>query len=93
MAVQQALAAGVPVVATPAGGVPSLVQDGQTGLLVPTGDSGTLAAAINRLLSDDRLRADMGRSARTAAHGRFLPQVVARKTKAVYDEILARTRT
>jgi glycosyltransferase involved in cell wall biosynthesis len=93
MAVQQALAAGVPVVATPAGGVPALVQDGETGLLVPTGDSGTLAAAINRLLSDDRLRADMGRSARTAAHGRFLPQVVARKTKAVYDEILARTRT
>jgi len=89
MAVQQALAAGVPVVATPAGGVPAIVKDGMTGLLVETGDSDALATAISRLLYDERLRADMGARGRAEAETRFMPEVVAKKTKAVYDEILS----
>ncbi len=90
MAVQQALAAGVPVVATRVGGMPALVKDGETGLVVPSGDSDALAAAILRLLEDDDLRAGMGERARQDARERFLPAVVAAKTKAVYDEILGR---
>lgn len=90
MAVQQALAARVPVVATSVGGVPTLVKDGETGLLVPCGDSDALAAAILRVLDDDDLRARMGEQARRDARQRFLPEVVADKTKAVYDAILRR---
>ncbi len=90
MAVQQSLAAAVPVVATPAGGVPAIVNDGVTGLLVAIGDSAALAAAINRLLADESLRAAMGARARTEAETRFRPEVVAHKTKAVYDEVLSR---
>ena len=89
MAVQQSLAAAVPVVATPAGGVPAIVTDGETGLLTPIGDSDALAAAISRLLSDEPLRAAMGVRARADAETRFKPEVVAHKTKAVYDMILS----
>jgi glycosyltransferase involved in cell wall biosynthesis len=92
MAVQQAMAAAVPVVATPVGGVPALVQDGQTGLLVETGNSDALAEALLHLLQDDQLRKDMGQRARADATARFAPEIVARKTKAVYDEILTRAR-
>jgi glycosyltransferase involved in cell wall biosynthesis len=92
MAVQQALAAGVPVVGTPVGGMPWLVRDGETGLLVETGNSEALAAAIAKLLADDRVRARMARQGREDARARFKPQVVAEKTKAVYDEVLARAR-
>ncbi len=92
MAVQQALAAAVPVVATPVGGVPALVKDRETGLLAETGNGDALAAALLRLLQDDELRTAMGVRARADAATRFAPEIVARKTKAVYDEILSRTR-
>jgi glycosyltransferase involved in cell wall biosynthesis len=91
MAAQQALAAALPVVATPAGGVPDLVRDGETGLLVSSGDSDALAAAILRLLQDDGLRSRMAALGRQDAQARFVPDVVARKTLAVYKEILARS--
>src|SRR5207245_4136839 len=52
LAVIEAQAAGVPVVATPVGGIPENVVDGETGLLVPPRDPAALAAAINRLLED-----------------------------------------
>lgn len=92
MAVQQALAAGVPVVATPAGGVPMLIQEGVTGMLAQAGDSQALATALIRLLDDEALRRSMGEQARADARARFLPDVVAAKTKDVYDEVLARSR-
>ena len=52
LAVIEAQAAGVPVVATPVGGIRETVVDGETGLLVPTRDPGALAAAVRRLLAD-----------------------------------------
>lgn len=93
MAVQQALAAAVPVLATPAGGVPALVQDAVTGLLVDIGDDDTLAVALIRLLQDPGMRLDMGTQARADALKRFAPEVVAQKTVAVYKDILARAKT
>ena len=90
ISIEQAMAAGVAVVATPAGGVPALVDDGQTGLLSAMGDEHSLAAAIIRLLGDDELRARLGRRARQEADRRFRPDVVAQQTKAVYDSILSR---
>jgi glycosyltransferase involved in cell wall biosynthesis len=88
MAIEQAMAAGKPVVATRVGGVPHLISHGQTGLLVEHGDVTGLAGAISRLLSDDALRARLGERAKQEASRRFRAEVVARKTYRVYRKIL-----
>lgn len=87
MTVEQALAAGRPVVATPAGGVPWLVQNGVTGLVVPFGDAARMALALRRLLDDAPLRRWMGERGRAQALERFHASVVARKTLEVYREV------
>jgi glycogen synthase len=67
----EAMAAGVPVVASAVGGIPEVVRDGETGLLVPPGDVTTLAAVLDRLAADPDLRARLaaGARARSAAYG------------------------
>jgi glycogen synthase len=60
----EALGHGRAVVATPVGGIPSLVEDGVTGLLVPPGDAKGLRAAIERLLGDQDLRRRLGEAGR-----------------------------
>jgi glycosyltransferase involved in cell wall biosynthesis len=67
----EAMASGKPVVATSAGGVPEIVRDGETGLLVPPGEPASLAAAMRRLLTDSHLRDRLGKAGRTAAESRF----------------------
>jgi glycosyltransferase involved in cell wall biosynthesis len=64
MVLLEAMAHGRAVVATPVGGIPSLVEDGVTGLLVPKGDPKTLRVAIERLLADPELRQRLGEAAR-----------------------------
>ncbi|MBO9534605.1 MAG: glycosyltransferase [Solirubrobacteraceae bacterium] len=63
VAVLEAMAHGVPVIATPIAGLPEAVLDGETGLLVPPDDAVTLAAAIARLLDDAELRELLGTAA------------------------------
>jgi glycosyltransferase involved in cell wall biosynthesis len=60
----EAASFGKPIVATAIDGVTEVLQDGQTGLLVPPADSGSLASAVLRLLKDHQLAAELGRSAR-----------------------------
>ena len=60
----EAMAHGKAVVTTPVGGIPSLVEDGVTGLLVPAGDARALRAALERLLADRDLRRALGAAAR-----------------------------
>jgi len=87
----EAHAAGTPVVSTDLPtGVPYANPDGVTGLTVPPGDSLALAAALNRLLNDDDLRARLGRQAQARALREFtVPRMVA-STLDVYTEAIAR---
>jgi glycosyltransferase involved in cell wall biosynthesis len=89
MAIQQAMAAGIPVVASRAGGIDRLVHHGSTGLLVSPGDERELADAIVSLLTSADIGV-MGAAARSAAE-RFRDQAVASATLEVYEELLKRT--
>jgi glycosyltransferase involved in cell wall biosynthesis len=71
LSVLEAMAAGLPVVASAVGGVPELVADGETGLLVPPGDPAALSSALARLLDDAELRRRMGAAGRARARDRF----------------------
>jgi glycosyltransferase involved in cell wall biosynthesis len=64
VALMEAMSAGVPVVASRLSGIPELVEDGVTGLLVPPGDHVALAAALERLAGDPALRERLGRAGR-----------------------------
>ncbi len=88
MVIQQAMAAGKPVVGSRIGGIPYLVAPGETGYLVDYGDVEGLAQAIVPLLKDEDLRARLGARARAVAQTRFRAEDVAQRTLAVYRSIL-----
>jgi glycosyltransferase involved in cell wall biosynthesis len=90
IAIQQAMAVGVPVVASRAGGIDRLVRHGSTGLLVSPGDERELADAIVSLATSADIDV-MGAAARSGA-GRFRDEAVASATLEVYEELLRRTR-
>ncbi|MFH1331457.1 MAG: glycosyltransferase family 4 protein, partial [Actinomycetota bacterium] len=69
--VTEAMAAGLPIVATTVGGIPEMVHHGEAALLVPPADPGALAAAVCRLLANPRQAAAMGRSGRRLVAARF----------------------
>ncbi|HEA26603.1 MAG TPA: glycosyltransferase family 1 protein [Ectothiorhodospiraceae bacterium] len=87
MVIMQAMAAGKAVVATRVGGIPHLVEDGRTGLLVDSGDVPALAEAIVRLLKNDTLRTAMGQKGREVAERRFGAKAIAEKTREVYYRV------
>ncbi|MEA3407267.1 MAG: glycosyltransferase [Chloroflexota bacterium] len=89
IAILEAMAAGLPVVATRVGGVPEVVVDGETGLLVPPGDPDALAQAILRLLRDPDLRHRMGQAGRARVAEHFSVEQMVRKTEALYERLLA----
>nr|BCX01989.1 MAG: glycosyl transferase family 1 [Bacteroidota bacterium] len=91
LVVLEAMAAGKPVVATRVGGVPELVEDGRTGLLVPPQDPEALAAAILRLAQDAELRREMGEAGRRRALERFDIQKTARAYGELYLKLLRKT--
>lgn len=73
-----------PVVATTVGGLPDVVEQGNTGFLVPPRDEGALAEAVVRLLRDRDLRHQMGRNGKQKIDSECSPEIVGRKTVAVY---------
>jgi glycosyltransferase involved in cell wall biosynthesis len=89
LALLQAMARGLPVVASRAGGIPEIVRDGIDGLLVPTGDDRGLVEALRALVADPALRARMGRSAREQVAGCFTVERCARRLLDVYREVAA----
>jgi len=85
----EAMAAGVPVVNTRlASGVPFVSPDGVTGLTVAPADPEALAAALNRLLGDDSLRARLGEAGRRRVRTDFTADLMAERTMRLYDEVL-----
>ena len=89
MVIAEAMAVGVPVVATRVGGVDSLVDHGNTGFLVNVGDAADLASRVSALLLDREECAAFAASARELARGRFRSRQVAERVRAAYEQVLA----
>jgi glycosyltransferase involved in cell wall biosynthesis len=87
MAVLEAGAQGVPVVASSVGGIPELVEDGGTGVLVPPGDAPALAAAVTGLLDHPEAAARMGRAAWARVRDRHDPADHVRALLDLYGEV------
>jgi glycosyltransferase involved in cell wall biosynthesis len=83
----EAMAEGLPVVATDVGGLPELVLDGVTGSLVPAHDPARLAEALRMLLLDPAARARLGASARSRAAEHFSVPRMAAEVESVYDRL------
>ncbi|MBX5492925.1 MAG: glycosyltransferase [Chloroflexi bacterium] len=89
VALIEAMAAARAVVATAVGGVPEVVQDGASGLLVPPRDPGALASAVGRLLAEPGHAAMLGRAARAAVYPRYSAQRLVQDIEALYTRLLA----
>jgi glycosyltransferase involved in cell wall biosynthesis len=86
--VLEAMASGLPVVATRVGGNPELVVDGVTGALVAPGDEAALAEALARYAGDPELRRTHGAAARTRAVEEFSIEAMMKRYSDLYDEVL-----
>jgi glycosyltransferase involved in cell wall biosynthesis len=84
----EAMAHGLPVVATRAGGIPDKVVDGETGLLVAPGEVAALALALKDVLHDPARARAMGARGRVLVGQRFSCGVLIDRTLAVYDDLL-----
>jgi MMP alpha-(1->4)-mannosyltransferase len=84
----EAMACGTPVIATTAGAFPEFIDDGRTGILVPPGDAGALAAAIKTLLRDPERCASMGAAASEHIRSRFTWARTTERTVELYREVL-----
>jgi glycosyltransferase involved in cell wall biosynthesis len=90
MAILEAMAAGVPVVANRIGGIPDLVAHGETGFLYEHGDgtSDSLGQYLQRLLASRAERDSLAQAAAVRAQGKFHPEVIARQCVNIYRETL-----
>ncbi|MEM4402525.1 MAG: glycosyltransferase, partial [Candidatus Caldarchaeum sp.] len=83
----EAMLAGLPVIATRVGGVPELVEDGVTGLLVPPKDALTLRSALERLLSSAETRQRMGEAGRHRALEHFTVEQMINRVRVLYHDL------
>lgn len=86
-AVMDAMCCGLPVVATRAGGIPELIEDGADGLLAPVRDATAIAGALSKVLEDALLRQRLGAAARATANRRFLASAMVDAYVDLYDRI------
>ena len=85
----EAMASGCPVVATRVGGIPDVVQDRETGYLVPPKQPQALTAAILKLIRDSKKAKQMGRAAQLSVEKRFSLDRLVRDTENLYEELLS----
>jgi glycosyltransferase involved in cell wall biosynthesis len=86
----EGMAAGKPVVATNGGGVPEIVEDGRTGILVPMGDAQAMADAVCRIIADPARAKEMGIQGRRRVENYFTVEMTAFKVEAVFRTVLCR---
>ncbi|AUX24467.1 glycogen synthase [Sorangium cellulosum] len=86
----EAMATGLPVVSTAVGGIPDLVAEGETGLLVPAGAADALASQLAALKADPARAAAMGRRGRALALGRYSAEHMTASYMDIYDALLSR---
>jgi L-malate glycosyltransferase len=86
-AVCEAQLLGMPVLSTYTGGVPSLIEEGETGLLFPPGDAPMLAARLRQVFEDDALAVDLGKQSHVIASRRHDPESVVRQVLAAYEDV------
>lgn len=87
LTILEAMASGLPTVASNVGGIPEAIEDGISGLLVPAGDSGRLAEALTLLLGDTARRTQMGHAARERLLQNFVLEQQVRSTEKMYIEL------
>ena len=90
--IMEAMAAGKPVVATDIGGIPEMVDDGETGLLFPVGDEEALRGCLARMNSDAEIRREMGRRGREKAEQLYGRDRHYESIMEVYGAVLAARR-
>jgi len=83
----EAMAAGVPIIATRTSAIPEIVEDGETGLLVPVDDGDALSDALSLLLTDTPLRKRMGLAGRRRLEEHFSVQKMVEETAKIYQQI------
>jgi len=88
IALLQASAAGVPIIACRAGGMPEAVRDGRNGLLIEPGDGPALVSAIDRLAADAALRRQLGDGGRALIDAEFSVAAMVERNVQVYRELL-----
>jgi glycosyltransferase involved in cell wall biosynthesis len=93
LAILEAMATGLPVVASAVGGVPELIVEGETGFLVPPGDAEALGTALRTLVADPELRLRMGRAARARATEKFDLPEMRQAHLDLYERLLAEYRS
>jgi glycosyltransferase involved in cell wall biosynthesis len=84
----EAMAMKVPVIATTVGGLPESIENGKTGILVPSGDTDSLGKAIKYLIENPELRRKMGDAGRKRVKERFSIENNVRKTEELYLDVL-----
>ena len=84
----EALACGIPMVASAVGGLPDIVREGETGLLVPPGDTGALRTALTRLLQAPDWQATMAKTCRQMALAEFSFGLQSRRYVSLYEDLL-----
>jgi glycosyltransferase involved in cell wall biosynthesis len=87
VSILEAMAAGLPVVSTPVGGIPDMIRDREEGLLIEPGNVDQLSTAITLLLSDPQLRSRTGRAARICIESKFSPEDAIRRIGDLYQSI------
>ncbi|MGA9800303.1 MAG: glycosyltransferase family 4 protein [Terriglobales bacterium] len=89
-ALLEAMAFGVPVVATEVGGIPEIVTNGKTALLVPARDPAAMAGALERLISDPAAAASVAAQARKKVETEYSPEWRAKTLISIYDDVYGR---
>ncbi|MEO8273777.1 MAG: glycosyltransferase family 4 protein [Chloroflexota bacterium] len=92
LSILEAMALSRPVVASAVGGIPEMIEDGVTGLLVPPRDPDALASAVVRLLTDHPYADTLAKAAQNQVHDRFCVELMVRAIETIYDEPVAAER-